>query len=332
MSQIKWTKLSSLWKWPLPGGFKIKHWLARGQLTPYCQPMDTRNQAEYFAFRVCFGLLRRLPYPAARKILVALGGFSGSVLRIRRSVVREQLGSCYPEKSATALETLTNLVYNHLGLTVAEVFCGDLDQMANAVRVTPGWQVVDQALAMGRGAIIATGHIGNFELGGAILARRYRLLDVVKTQRNIPFDRYLETARHRLGIETVPMPRSGPRVLRHLKSGGLVSLLLDQDAGDQGLTTSFLGRPASTWPGVARFSIRTGCPVIPMALIRGAEGGHELKISQPLVPDGIEDRPEEVHRYLEEISAAVEAFIHQHPEQWFWVHRRWKSRKGETKR
>jgi len=291
--------------------------------------MDINSQLEYFAFRTLLGGMRLLPYPTARQLLAGVGRFTGKVLRIRRSVVRQQLGLIYPKEESVALESLTDSVYNHLGLTVAEVFCGSSADLADAVKVTPGWHYVDQALALGRGAIVATGHIGNFELGGACLARRYRLLDVVKTQRNAPFDQYIQGMRHSLGIETVPMQRSGIRVLKHLRSGGLVSLLLDQDAGDQGLTTSFLGRDASTWPGVARFSIRTGCPVIPMALVRLDGGSHELKISPHLMPGGFADQPEDVRCYLEKISAGVEVFIRENPEQWFWVHRRWKSRKGE---
>ncbi len=291
--------------------------------------MDITSQLEYFAFRTLLGGLQFLPYGVARELLVGAGAFTGRVLRIRRSVVRQQLQWIYPHENSEALETLTNLVYNHLALTVAEAFCGNTEKLVNGVVVQPGWHFVDQALALGKGAIVATGHMGNFELGGACLARRYPLLDVVKTQRNAPFDRYIQEKRHRLGIETVPMQLSGRRVLKHLRAGGLVSLLLDQDAGNQGLQTSFLGRAASTWPGVARFSIRTGCPVIPMALIRMADGGHQLKISQHLEPSGLTDRPQHIQCYLEKISAAVEVFIQDHPEQWFWVHRRWKNGKGE---
>lgn len=303
--------------------------LANHRLAPYCQPMDIASQLEYFAFRSIMGGLQMLPYPMARQILQGTGKFTGKVLRIRRRVVRQQLGWVYPNEDPAALESLTDLIYNHLGLTVAEVFCGDSESLVHGVKVSPGWHLVDQALAQGRGAIVATGHIGNFELGGACLARHYRLLDVVKTQRNLPFDRYIQNMRQRRGIETVPMQRSGGRVLRHLRSGGLVSLLLDQDAGNQGLPTSFLGKAASTWPGVARFSIRTGCPVLPMALIRVENGGHELRILPPLAPHGLVDQPRDVQSYLERISAAVEVFIQDHPEQWFWVHRRWKNGKGE---
>lgn len=290
--------------------------------------MDIRNQVEYIAFRGLLGSLRLLGYPLAKRTLEGAGRFTESILGIRRQVVRQQLAAIYPEESSRALDSLTHLVYNHLALTVAEVFCADSDRLLAQVRVEPGWQGVDEALALGRGAIVAAGHIGNFELGGAVLARRFRLLDVVKQQRNIPFDRYLENKRHSRGIETVPMQRCGRRVLQHLRSGGLVSLLLDQDAGNQGLTTSFLGRPASTWPGVARFAMHTGCPVIPMALIRDADGGHVLRIRPTLMPPAKAAGPQGVQDFLQEVSTSVEVFIWENPEQWFWVHRRWKSRKG----
>ena len=290
--------------------------------------MDIRDQMEFWAFRSLIGGLRCLPYVRARHLMSGMGVFAGRVLRIRRSVVTSQLSRIYPNETRKSLDSLADLVYHHLGLTVAEIFCGDPQALMEAVRIDPGWDEVDQAIAHGRGAIVATGHIGNFELGGATLARRYHLLDVVKTQRNVPFDRYIEAMHQRLGIETVPMQQSASRVLRHLPAGGMVSLLMDQDAGDRGMTVPFLGQPAATWPGIARISIRTGCPVIPMALVRNPAGGHELKISSPLLPNGYSEHTKDVRCYLEKISAAMEVFIREYPEQWFWVHRRWKSRKG----
>jgi len=292
--------------------------------------MDIRDQMEYLAFRSLVGGLNLLPYNSAIKLLSSLGVFSGRVLRIRRSVVTSQLARIYPDESRKAIDSLADLVYHNLGKTVGEIFCGDIPAQIDAVQINPGWDELDKALASGRGAIVATGHIGNFELGGATLARRYHLLDVVKSLRNVPFDRYMEAMHKSLGIETVPMQHSAPRVLSHLKSGGVVSLLMDQDAGDGGMTVPFLGQPAATWPGVARISIRTGCPVVPIALIRGADGCHELKISSPLWPGDSSENPDEVLGYLKKISAAVETFIRDYPEQWFWVHRRWKSRKGEN--
>jgi KDO2-lipid IV(A) lauroyltransferase len=122
----------------------------------------------------------------------------------------------------------------------------------------------------------------------------------------------------------VPVERSGRAVLAHLRDGGLVTLLVDQDAGKTGFVTDFLGLPASTWPGAAKISIRTGCPVVPVAILRNEDGTHTLHVDEILEPQGREDREEDIREYTGLISAAVEHYIRDHPEQWFWVHRRWK--------
>ena len=147
---------------------------------------------------------------------------------------------------------------------------------------------------------------------------------MVKVQRNAPFDRFLQEQRLGFGIRTVSTERSGRAVLAHLRSGGLVTLLMDQDAGKTGFVTDFLGRPASTWPGAARISIRTGCPVIPLAILRNDDRTHTLHIGEALEPLGLNDRESDIREFTGRISAAVERFIWDRPEQWFWVHRRWK--------
>jgi Kdo2-lipid IVA lauroyltransferase/acyltransferase len=297
----------------------------------YCLWMNLKNGYEYALFRALLAVLGSVPPRRAADSLAALGRFTGSALRIRRRVVESQLEAIFPELGATDRRALAVKIYDHLGRTVGEVFGSGVEDLLAKATVEPGWEIVDEALSAGRGAIVATGHIGNFELGGALIAGRYPLLDVVKTQRNTAFDGYVESLRHARGVRTVPMREPGRAVLHQLRAGGLVSLLIDQDAGTAGVATQFLGRPASTWTGAARFSIRTGCPVIPMAMFRRAPGRHVLRISPCLEPAGLSDCAADISAYTARISSAVEAFIWKAPEQWFWVHRRWKSaaRKAE---
>ncbi|MFO7608199.1 MAG: lysophospholipid acyltransferase family protein [Candidatus Krumholzibacteriia bacterium] len=285
--------------------------------------MHWPDRIEHLAFRTSLGLLRRLPYPAAEALLRQAARLAGPVAGLRRGVVDDQLAAVYPGLDRGRRRALRDAVYDHLGRTAAEVFCADPRRLAAAVRVEPSWQVLDEAMAAGRGVIVATGHLGNFELGGRVLAARYPLLDVVKPQRNPAFDRDLDALRNRHGIATVPSGRAGRAVLAHLRRGGMVSLLVDQDAGAAGLRLDFLGRPASTWPGAARFALRRGCPVVPVAIVR--EGaGHVLRVGQAIaVAPGPAD-PVRVAALMRRISAGVEAFVGRHPEQWFWVHRRWK--------
>ncbi len=290
----------------------------------YSQAMDIKSQCEYALFRAALAGLGQLPYPWSRGLLSRAAHLAGPVLGIRRAVVKAQLKRVFPEQTAPDLAVLAGKVYDHLGLTAAEVLCADPEDLFCSVDVAPGWDVLDRALARGKGAIAATGHIGNFELGGRVLARRFPLLDVVKTQRNVPFDRFIQDQRYRFGIRTVPVDSSGRAVLAHLRKGGLVSLLMDQDAGKIGYRTDFLGLPASTWPGAARISIKTGCPVVPVAILRNQDHSHTLHLGQALEPQGLIEREEDIREYTGRISAAVERFIWNCPEQWFWVHRRWK--------
>lgn len=286
--------------------------------------MKYRDYLEYLLFRSVTGALSLPAYRFAEKGLVTVAGLARRLPVGRGNVVRRQLAGVFPQRSAADLAGMTKRVYDHLGVTAAEVFCARPGELARKVRVVPGWEILDRALARGRGAIVATGHLGNFELGGRILAEHYPVLDVVKTQRNAQFDRHLARLRHKHGIKTVPMERCAGAVLKHLRSGGVVTLLLDQDAGSAGVPTEFLGLPASTWSGAARFSIRTGCPVVPMGMLRQIDGTHVLHVGQALDPEGRTDQTGDVHNYTAAISLAVEDFIRRDPEQWFWVHRRWK--------
>lgn len=270
-------------------------------------------------------ILRRGSAGATADLMAKLGVWAYLVAGFRRKVVRDQIAGAFPGLGEDDREMLARRVFSHLGRMVAEVFGRGPDDPLPEIEIQPGWEALDRAVAAGQGVIVATAHLGNFEFGGAVLAARYPLLDVVKPQRNTGFDDFVNALRARRGILTVAMDQSGPLVVRHLRRGGLVSLLLDQDAGGQGVFVDFMGRPASTWPGAARLSIRTGCPVVPMALVRVGAHRHRLVIRPPLWPRGRADDAAQVGEYLQEISRSVEALIREFPEQWFWVHRRWKS-------
>jgi Kdo2-lipid IVA lauroyltransferase/acyltransferase len=286
--------------------------------------MQLLDALGYACFRAFALLCAVLPPFAVRALCRAAARLCADGLRLRRTVVDRQLAACYPDLPARERARLARGVYDQLALTAAELLRPTDADRVEAVRVTPGWESVDQALAAGRGAVVAAAHLGNFELGGRVLAGRYRLLDVVKPLRNRRLDRWLQAARRRHGIGTVTVDGAAPAVLAHLRAGGLVSLLLDQDAGAAGVRIPFLGREAAAWPGAARFSLQTGCPVIPMAIVRQPGGGHVLQVGAALWPAGRGTDERAVRAYTLAISEAVEGFIRQVPAQWFWVHRRWK--------
>ena len=304
--------------------------LAIPHLVPYFPCMRARDHSEMILFKAFQQLVAWAAPRAVHDLLEVLGEALGRSGLYRGGLVRRQLACSFPELSSRELDDLTLAVFRHLGRTAGEVFRPGPREDLRHIDLGPGWGELDAALSSRCGAIIASGHAGNFELAGALVAERYPLLDVVKPQRNRAFDEFINERRARRGILTVPMDRSGLSVLRHLRSGGVVSLLLDQDAGKEGVPVEFLGRKASTWPGAARLSLRTGCPVVPLVLQRKVGGGHRLSLGPALWPAGPARDEETVNRYLQDISRSVEELILRHPEQWFWVHRRWKNHHREV--
>ncbi|NCQ34926.1 lysophospholipid acyltransferase family protein [bacterium] len=292
--------------------------------------MSIRDRAEYGVFRTGLALLRALPRRWSAGLLHAAGRAAVRHNWWRAEVARRQMAAAFPEREAADIETLLAKMYRHLADSVCEIF---IERESPPLASAPaGEDALGQALQPGKGLILASLHLGNFELCGRVIAARCDLLDVVKPQRNRVFDRYIDAMRNRHGIATVPMDRSGPAVLAQLRRGGVVSLLLDQDAGDKGVVVDFLGRPASTWPGAARLSLQTGCPVLPVCLVRGEHGEHELVCGPLLDPAQLPETQRNPTAFTALITAHLEEFVRRRPQQWFWVHRRWKGAAQKDRR
>ena len=144
--------------------------------------------------------------------------------------------------------------------------------------IAPEWDRLETALAAGRGAILATGHFGNWEIGAAaVAARGVPMAAVVRRQGNPLFDARLDALRRSLGVETISQhdaPRLVPRLLRR---GGVVGLVSDQDARRAGVFVPFFGRAASTHRGPALFSLRLGAPVFACTAARLPGRGAALR-------------------------------------------------------
>jgi KDO2-lipid IV(A) lauroyltransferase len=171
-----------------------------------------------------------------------------------------------------------------------------------------------------------TAHYGNWELLGAFVGHRVGgVAYVFPAQSNRGTDDRINETRRRLGVELIPMEQGMRRALRRLLEGGHVGMLPDQDARKLGIHVPFFGRPASTLTGPARLAIRAGCPIYFALLDRVAPGrfrGKSIAWIEPI--PGAEEEAELV-RITTAINAALEAAVRQRPDQWYWIHRRWKT-------
>jgi KDO2-lipid IV(A) lauroyltransferase len=291
------------------------------------------HRAEYLLFQGASALGRVLGERGGAALGRALGQLAYRPLGIRRALVESQLRAAFPEQGEGWIRATARGAYGHLGReAMAMIRLAALDAEAVLERTEfVGLDAFRAALERGHGVVMVTGHFGNWEIGGAALAVRGFPLDVVAQRQSNPlFDRALVAARERLGMRVIERGRAPKEGLRSLRQGRAVAFVADQDAKRAGVFVPFFGRPASTHRGPALLALRTGAPLFLGTPLRTAEGGYRIGLEEVEVErEGSLD--EIVDRWTARFTARLEAAVRTAPEQYFWHHRRWKSRPPEER-
>jgi KDO2-lipid IV(A) lauroyltransferase len=187
------------------------------------------------------------------------------------------------------------------------------------------------ALAQANGLVLASGHIGNHEIGAAALSARGIPLDlVVQRQGNPLFDQALNDARRRLGLGIIDRFQATRLAIKALRSGRAVAFASDQNAGKAGIFVPFFGHLASTHRGAALFAIKTDTPLFLGTSLR-RENGYEVLLERVDV-DRSGDLDQAIYRLTAAFTQRLEAVVRRAPEQYLWLHRRWKTRPPEEPR
>jgi KDO2-lipid IV(A) lauroyltransferase len=289
-----------------------------------------KHRAEFAAFRVARGMLGLLPEPVALALGEALGWLVGVVLRIRRGVVQANLERAFPDRDAAWRRRTAVASYRHLGRESAATFrLGHLPgRWILAATEVAGLEALQRALERGRGAVVVTGHLGNWEIGGAAVAARGIGVDaVVLVQANRLFDRDLAETRGRLGLRVVSRGSAPREILRSLGRGRVVALVADQNARRAGIFVDFFGHAASTFRGPALFSVRTGAPLFLGVALRSSRHPQRYRIVLEEVEVELSgDLDADVEALTAAHTRALERWVRQAPDQYFWQHKRWNTR------
>jgi len=288
-----------------------------------------RHKIEFAAVRLFQGLAAVLP----RRVAAALGALIGELVYsvgIRRTVTKENVHAAFPMLPARAIRQVARAAYRHFG-RVAVSFAWLPRLGPHALKrwiFIKGLEVFDEVLQRGKGAIIVSGHLGNWELMGAtVAALGYPVTYVVTTQRNKRVEALMDGLRESAGIEIVKMREGVRGVLSALKRNRLVAILMDQDAHEAGAFVPFFGRAASTPKGAAVFHLKTGSPLIFVRSCRISRERYVIHFEE-LNTAILEPRNAETITAL--ATRELEDAIRETPEQWFWMHRRWKTRPLES--
>jgi KDO2-lipid IV(A) lauroyltransferase len=292
------------------------------------------HYVEYTLLRGAVGVLRRLSLKRAGDVGEWLGSLGYAPFGIRRAVVERQVRAAFPGLAEVEVLRISRESYEHLGRTTIETAllpdCSPAEIVGLFDRVE-GWDLLERARSRGKGVLIVTGHLGNWELGGSyVAARGLRLEAVARRMQNPIFDRYLTETRRRIGMTVIPDAEAVRRVPRAIREGHAVAFLFDQGAAGLASTwVPFFGRYAKTPRGPAVFALRLDATVLFACAIRQPNGRYVLHFEE-IVVERTGEREADVDAIVAAFTNSLERWVRRYPEQYFWHHRRWKHQRPGT--
>lgn len=280
----------------------------------------------------------------------SLGSLAYRVAKRQRRRALANLYLAYGEELTPDQRTvLTRRIFQHFGRAIVDFLraptrsAADLDRLVSS----EGWDQVEAALARGKGVVLVTGHLGNWELLGRWLATVQKVpLTVVAREPDHPaLAAYLRSMRENAGFTVLSKGESARGLLRALRRGEAILILADQNSGD--VFTPFFDIPAGTAVGPATLALHSGASLIPLFCIEMPDHSFCMKCFPPIDGTGktaetADPRPTSdftpinrtaaVLRITTTLNQILEGMVRQHPEQWLWLHNRWKSAFDETQR
>jgi KDO2-lipid IV(A) lauroyltransferase len=288
-----------------------------------------RNRLEFVAYRLARAAAHHLGPSSLARLGSGVGDLFWLLGRARGRVARFNLGLAFPELSEDQRRRLERQVARHFGRVTLDAL--------RLQRVTPaklleeveivGRQHLEQALALGRGVFLLSAHIGSWEVAaltaGLILEQGFAVVN--RPLDNPLLEAELERLRSLFGNRALGKANVSRGMLRQLKAGGAVGILIDQRAqAEQGIEVPFFGQPALTHPVLARLARRTLAPVVPIWGLPRAPGRYRVRFDEPVMIDGLSEAELEDVALTTRFIGITEGIIREFPEQWLWYHDRWR--------
>lgn len=278
-------------------------------------------------------LARVLPRRALLAVGRTVGALAGRIDGRHADIARDNLRAAYGNAlSVSERERILRACWRHFGqITFDALAFPKLGQSAlGSILKIEGLNNARAALAQGKGALVFSAHYGHWEAGAYAMGLLGVPFAVIARPLDNPaLDRRLTELRSGTGNAVIPKRRAVRETMRALGRGAGVAILIDQDAGADGVFVPYFGRLASTTPTLALLALRTEAPIVPVHAQVQPDGTIVVHIDPVIESRPTGDREADVLRLTADCTAVVERWARSTPEQWLWMHRRWKTRPPE---
>lgn len=297
---------------------------------------QVKHYLEFIAVKILYKIVILLPWKINYWLANRLGELSYIFLAKRRRMTINNLTTAFKnqynrkEIRRMAINTFRNFGKSMIEfISLSKINKNNVD---NFVTIN-GLENLEEAKKRGKGVIILSSHLGNWELmAKALILKGYPLTIMVRRQKNKLVEGLIEHQRSESKVKTLPHTIAPKEIFRLLKNNEIIGMIADQDGGEKGVFVDFFGRPASTVPSPVIFTMRSGTHLIPLFDIRQKNNHHHIIIETPYQLTTTSDIKKDIVDNTQELTKKLESYIRQYPDQWFWLHNRWATKPHEEKR
>lgn len=267
-----------------------------------------------------------------RKISLKIGSLLGSIVfkfsSHQRKIAYENIRLSLNLDDEKLVKLYIKQCFQNLGKTAVEFmrFPKKSQKLIQEFVEFEGIQHIENALSLGNGAIILTGHFGNWELLAASISTKIApLTPIVRELRSPRLNNLVTKYRKIAGYSTIDRNTGVRDALRCLRSNNLLGIVADVDTSVNGVFVDFFGRLAYTPYSPIAFALKTGAAILPSFIIRQPDGSHQAIIESPMVLTMTDEKEQDIIENTQKFTKIIETYIRRYPEQWIWMHERWKT-------